>query len=280
MILVADSGSSKCDWILTDGKGYSKPFITKGLNPNHIGTDEVIAEVTPVFEEIDKTQIQSLFFYGSGCSSPSANAIIINGLKAVFMHTEIFVSHDIEGSAIATCGRKEGLACILGTGSNVCHWSGTKILEQVPVFGLGYILGDEGSGCYMGRTLIRKYLYNELPASLHNELTGMGLNKEIIVHNTYSKPGANVYLAGFTRFIAEHISDPFMENLVLNCFDEFFTTHIMKYDNFREIPVNFVGSVAEVFSRQLHAVASKYGAHIDLIINRPIERIVHHHLEA
>ncbi|MES2616492.1 MAG: N-acetylglucosamine kinase [Bacteroidota bacterium] len=277
MILVADSGSSKCDWVLTDGQQAPIAFKTAGLNPNYVSEVEIVTILSPVFKTLATDTVTHLFFYGAGCSTDESRDIVKNAMARLLKNAEIKISHDLEGSAIATCGNDEGIACILGTGSNVCHWDGHKIKEQIPVFGMGYILGDDGSGSHLGKTLLRKFLYNELPQELRNELLQTGLNKDVIVEHTYLKPGANVFIAGFSEFVAKHIAHPFINEMVMECFDTFFKTHILKY-SYQSVPVNFVGSIAYVFSDQLKAVAKNYGAEIKTIIRQPIERLVTYHL--
>lgn len=279
MILVADSGSSKCDWVLTDGKQAPIAFKTSGLNPNYVSEEEIVAIVTPAFNSLATDSVTHLFFYGAGCSTDESRDIVKKAMTRLLKNARILVSHDLEGSAIATCGNEEGIACILGTGSNVCHWDGKAIKAQVPVFGMGYILGDDGSGSHLGKTLLRKFLYNELPVELRNELLKTGLNKDVIVEYTYLKPGANVFIAGFSEFVAQHISHPFIKDMVMDCFDTFFKTHILKY-NYQTIPVNFVGSIAYVFREQLQTVANRYGANIKTIIRQPIDRLVTYHLDS
>jgi len=278
MILVADSGSSKTDWWLSNGKEVNTRFESVGLNPTFCTQDFIVETLNKTFSSDDIKTITKIFFYGAGCRSKDEIARVKNALTIVFPDAESMVDHDIKGSAIATCGNQEGIACILGTGSNVCLWNGADVMPQIPVFGMGYILGDDGSGSHLGKTLLRKYLYNEMPADLRNELIEMDINKTNIVENVYGKEGANRYLASFARFIQDRKTHPFLQELVKECFHVFFKTHIVKYDNYQTLPVNFVGSIAFIFEEQLKEVASEYGAHVGIVIKKPIDNLLKFHL--
>ena len=278
MILVADSGSSKTDWWLSNGKEVNTRFESVGLNPTFCTQDFIVETLNKTFSSDDIKTITKIFFYGAGCRSKDEIARVKNALTIVFPDAESMVDHDIKGSAIATCGNKEGIACILGTGSNVCLWNGADVMPQIPVFGMGYIIGDDGSGSHLGKTLLRKYLYNEMPADLRNELIEMDINKTNIVENVYGKEGANRYLASFARFIQDRKTHPFLQKLVKECFHVFFKTHIVKYDNYQTLPVNFVGSIAFIFEEQLKEVAAEYGAHVGVVIKKPIDNLLKFHL--
>jgi N-acetylglucosamine kinase-like BadF-type ATPase len=278
MILVADSGSSKTDWWLSNGADVNTRFECVGLNPTFCTQDFIVETLKNTFTSDDIKIITKIYFYGAGCRSTEEIARVKNALTIFFPDAKSMVDHDIKGSAIATCGNKEGIACILGTGSNVCLWNGSEVMPQIPVFGMGYILGDDGSGSHLGKTLLRKYLYNEMPADLRNELIEMGINKTNIVENVYGKEGANRYLAGFARFIQDRKTHPFLQELVKECFHVFFKTHITKYENYQTLPVNFVGSIAFIFEEQLKEVAAEYGAHVDVVIKKPIDNLLKFHL--
>lgn len=278
MILVADSGSSKTDWVISDGSHVNLKFESVGLNPTFCSEEFITEVLKNTFQNKEQAIVTKVYFYGAGCSSIAEVARVKNALQVVFPEAESFVDHDIKGSAIAACGNSEGIACILGTGSNVCSWDGKQITPQIPVFGMGYILGDDGSGSHLGKILLRKFLYNEMPDDIRADLNALGINKTNIVENVYGKTGANKYLAGYARFIQERISHPFMQTVVKDCFHVFFQTHIVKYENYQRVPVNFVGSIAFEFQEQLKEVAAAYKVHIETIIKKPIENLVKFHL--
>ncbi len=279
MILVADSGSTKTDWFLSNGSNINQRLDSRGLNPTFLSKAQIEEVVKATFLNCKTDEVTKVFFYGAGCSSTGEVSRVQDALKSVFKLANNYVSHDIEGSAIATCGNQQGIACILGTGSNVCLWDGHRVLPQIPVFGMGYILGDDGSGSHIGKSIIRRFLYNDLPQDLRDEMINLGLNKANIVENVYGKPDANIYLASFAKLVLHHIAHPAMQKIVEDCFHEFFETHITKYENYQTIPVNFVGSVAFVFEKQLRKVGNTFGVKIETIIKNPIDNLMQFHLK-
>jgi len=279
MILVADSGSTKCDWMYVRAPGRPAQHLeSQGLNPTFHSQEIITRVVKKTFKDMETSVFKQVFFYGAGCSNEESCEVVRKGIQPVFPQAQIFVSHDARGSAIATCGNKEGIACILGTGSNACYWSGKDITPQIPEFGLGYILGDEGSGAYMGRKLLKSYFYNEMPLNLNILIKSMGITKAIVEDNVYRKPGANVYLASFAKFIHENKAHPFIAKLITMCFRDFFDTHVVQYKKHKLVPVNFVGSIAYEFQNELRQVAQKdYRVQVGNIIRRPIEHLLQYH---
>jgi len=278
MILVADSGSTKCDWVFVGKSDVKRHVESPGLNPTFHSANHITTKTAKAFKGIDTNTFTQVFFYGAGCSSEHNIEIVKEGLQKIFVNADIQVSHDIQGSAIATCSNKEGIACILGTGSNVCYWNGKRIVPQIPVFGMGFILGDEGSGAYLGKLLLKSYFYNEMPLNLSILLKSNGITKPVVEENVYNKPGANVYLASFAKFIYENKAHPFIQEIIRKAFRDFFDTHIVHHKKHKAVPVNFVGSIAFLFQDELRQVASKeYRVKIDTIIKQPIDNLLLHH---
>jgi N-acetylglucosamine kinase-like BadF-type ATPase len=279
MILVADSGSTKCDWMFSGITPVPRHFESAGLNPFFMKKEQIVREVKKTFKDITVEKFTKLFFYGSGCSTDENKEHIRVALSEVFTKAEIFVAHDMDASAIATCGNKEGIACILGTGSNACYWSGKGLLPQIPKFGLGYILGDEGSGMHMGKLLLKAYFYNEMPINIRLYFDNTFPDKEDIIKSIYNKPNPNVYMASFAKFLAENVNFKYIESIVLTAFREFFATHIVKYGKHKSVPVHFVGSIAFIFQPQLHQVAKEFKVNIGNIIKQPIHNLFEYHLK-
>lgn len=222
-------------------------------------------------------QKSKVFFYGTSCSSMERIKIVKIALKKVFPKSNTIINHDILASARALLGNKTGIACILGTGSNSCYYNGKKITEIKG--GLTYILGDEGSGAHIGIAFIKAFLNNELPDKIHTTfIKKYRLTKDKIFDAVYNKKYPNRYLASFAKFVHENMDDPFLHNLVRNCFAEFFEKTICKYANYQQVPVGFVGSIASNFGDILHAVAKEKGVSINKIINSPIDELVKYHL--
>lgn len=279
MILVADSGSTKADWNLVDDQGnIVKQASTIGLNPLFINTEGIVAELgKTLVPELGNAPISNIYFYGASCSSADRKAVVANGLKQLFAGSQVMVDHDMLAAARALCGNEPGFAAILGTGSNTCYYDGNDIVENIPA--LGFILGDEGSGAYIGRLLIREYIYETLPAELHQQFTtDYGLTKDDIFSAVYSKPLPNRFLAQFARFCTRHQSHPHIEALLTKALDDFFVHHICRYDKHKQHPVGFVGSVAHFHSHILKTVAQKHGVSVGKIIEAPIAALTLYHI--
>jgi N-acetylglucosamine kinase-like BadF-type ATPase len=271
MLLVADSGSTKCDWILVKSNGERLETNTMGFNPFFHNEELIASEISKneiLMSYADK--ILNIYFFGAGASSKQRNTIVENGLKKVFKNTvELRVDHDLIGAAIATAEDDPGIACILGTGSNSCYYDGITVHEVVPA--LGYILGDEGSGAYFGKILLSKYLYKKLPIELATALENeYGVTKESIFEAVYNKPNPNVYLASFMRFARDHNDHPFFKEMIYKGISGFINIHVWCYENFREVPVHFVGSIAYYFKDTLEEVAKNYRFTIGKIVKKPV----------
>lgn len=281
MILIADSGATKADWRFVDDKGNISCFSTAGLSPLFWTSREMVNEINKKFPKRVKDQIKrqksKVFFYGTSCSSTQRINIVKVALKTAFPGSKATINHDILASARALLGHSAGIACILGTGSNSCYYDGKKIVEIKG--GLTYILGDEGSGAHIGLEFIKAFLNNELPEKVHTTfLKTYRLSKDKIIDSVYNQKYPNRFLATFAKFVHEQMSDPFVENIVKQCMAEFFDKTICRYENHRNVPVGFVGSIAGHFGDVLHEVAKEKGVKINKIINSPIDELVKYHL--
>ena len=279
MILVADSGSTKCDWIFTDGESIRLSFHTMGFNPFFHNSELIESEIR---KNIELTKVapmvEHVYFYGAGASHEDRNEIIAKALRAVFNKAQVVVDHDLTGSVYATCGDEPGIACILGTGSNSCYFDGKDIHEEVPA--LGYVLGDEAGGTFYGKELLRMFLYNELPEKIHNGLKEkFNLTKESIFEAVYNKPNPNVYLASFMRFLSDQREEKWVRDFIYNGFSKFINIHIWKYENHKDVPVHFVGSVAYHFSDLLREACKIHRLNVGVITSEPVINLVEYHLK-
>lgn len=274
MLLVADSGSTKADWLLFDGKNISGPLHTMGFNPFFHSTEVVFDTMMKSPEMLDiREKITAVKFFGAGCSSAERNEIIAAGLRRFFTNAEVLVEHDLLACALATCGDEAGISCIIGTGSNSCWFDGQEVHERN--YGLGFILGDEGSGSWLGKKLLTFYLYGRLPEDLAAAFhAAYGLNKNDIINKVYKEPNANVWLASFTRFLSDHYDHPFVREMIRQSMRDFCDLYVCDYPNYRSVPVHFVGSVAFVFRRELEEVAAERGFHIGKIIKQPVDDLM------
>jgi N-acetylglucosamine kinase-like BadF-type ATPase len=269
MKLIADSGSTKTHWCVTDEKGVVKEIFTKGINPFYQTAEEIKTELNlNLIPQLTNFQIESIQFYGAGCSFPEKKLMVSDAMASFFKKAEIAVESDLLGAARSLFGNKKGIACILGTGSNSCFYDGESIVENVSP--LGFILGDEGSGAVLGKLLIADCLKNQLPIELKEKLmTQYALTPAIVLENVYKKPFPNRYLAQFTPFLLENLEAPCIFNLVFDAFDAFFVRNVMQYP-LEDLEVGFVGSIAYHFRDTLEMVAYERGIKIANIVQGPM----------
>lgn len=275
MLVVVESGSTKADWMVITS-GEEKAYSTKGFNPYFHSKQDILIELNDHLElDLIKGEVKELYFYGAGCSSSELNKIIENGLKAFFINAKITVSHDLSACAYACYKGVAEIACIIGTGSNSCFYDGNEVYEELPA--LGHILGDEGSGSYFGKRLLADFLYGKLPAPLHQELIGKGLNSARIIENVYRKSNANVYIASFMPALVRHKELEYSQSLIKKGFKKFIDTHVKCYSNYKQCEVNFVGSLADLLQEELIAVCEESNITVGRIIRRPLDKLVSYH---
>lgn len=279
MKLVVDSGSTKTDWGFFSTVYDLKAVKTQGINPCHQSEEEIRGiirnELLPNTQNIDLGAITEVFYYGAGCATQSICEQMAALLKEFIPNAAIAVDSDMLGAARALCGHAEGVACVLGTGSNSCLYNGREIVDQVP--SLGYILGDEGSSAALGRRLIGDCLKRQLPEAVSREfLERYSLTKEIIIESVYRKPLPNRFIAGFSPFVYEKRAVPEVHKMIIQCFSEFFTRNVINYHK-PWLPVHFVGSLAGSFADELKETADSLGMTIGKIEASPMSGLVDYH---
>jgi len=275
MIIIADSGSTKTEWLILNGN-QKTVLQSIGLNPFFVDTKEITKIVRNTFKSIDISKVKKLFFYGAGCSSQERCNIVAGGLYGVFQNAYIEVHHDMLGAARGLFRKQQGIAIILGTGSNSCIYDGENITENIPA--LGYILGDEGSGAFFGLQLIKDFLNGEMPKPLYNKFKARyHMEKDFILESVYNKPFPNRFLAQFSFFLSEHITYDYVYNMIYNGFDLFFKRHVIAYPSFRQHAIGNIGSVGYFFNDILLEVCKKYA--LNLVVNEqsPIKGLIHYH---
>lgn len=278
MILIAESGSTKCDWVLLDKQGTEiDRWNTMGFNPYFHSAEKVAEELRATALSVWADQVQQTWFYGAGCSSDPLKAIIKAGLDAVFINAQNHVDHDLNASAYALYQGEPVIACILGTGSNSCYFDGQTVSEEVPA--LAYILGDEGSASYIGKRLVADFLYHRLPPHLYKDFDRTyKVSKEEVVKRVYSMPHANVYLASFGPFAGKHSEDPYIRDIVREGVRKFIDIHVLCFQDSPNVPVSFVGSVAKAFEsiliEELHRVNLSFGR----VLAKPVNNLVAYHI--
>lgn len=279
MIAIIDSGSTKADWKFIRQNEYPVSLSTMGFNPYYHDKTIILPKLGEAFDEkIDAAEVSKIYFYGAGCSDPVRNATMEQALGAYFHNAKVKVEHDILAAAKATCGDHPGISCILGTGSNSCLYDGEKIIDNVP--NLAYILGDEGSGGHLGKLLIQGYFYREFPEDIRFEFEEeYGNDHQVFLDHIYTKPGANVYLASFSRFLSNRKDHMYIQNLVRKAFSLFIERHVRKYKNHNHLPIHFIGSVAYHFADILKMVLEERNLQMGIVIKKPIDNLVKYHLE-
>jgi glucosamine kinase len=276
-ILIADSGSTKTEWRLLRQK-RGKTILTQGLSPYFLGASQIEtvlrSELLPALPQAEA--IDALYFYGTGCANPENARMVKKTLSKVFPAAAVEVRHDLMGAARAVCGHDKGVACILGTGSNSGYYNGKSVVKNSP--GLGYVLGDEGSGAYLGKRVLQYYLYGtfdeELKARFEAQYTA---SPSDILDHVYKQPLPNRYLASFSHFLSENRGHYMAENIIEDGLNDFFFQHLCKYRESWSNPIHFIGSVAYVFRDVLKDLGHTYEFDIGRIVQAPMEGLVAFH---
>ena len=275
MILIADSGSTKVDWSVVDNGKLVKRAFTKGINPFFQSEEEISNEIeTTLLPQLDTREYEGIYYFGAGCAFDKIEIVknaILRNLKA----NNIEVGSDMVAAARGLCGHEPGIACILGTGSNSCCYDGKNIVDNVSP--LGFILGDEGSGAVLGKLFVSDLLKNQLTPGLKEKfLEQYNLTVGDIIDRVYRKPFPNRFLATFSPFISENLSDPAVHALVLNSFKSFLKRNVMQYD-FEGKPVGFVGSVAFHYREVLEEAVIAMGLKMGKIVQSPMEGLIEYY---
>jgi len=275
-ILIADSGSTKCEWcLLYDGK--KKKVDTQGISPYFLdaaGIGRVMSqELVPALK---KWEVDEVYYYGTGCKDPENQKIVKKAIRGIFRGAKVNVTHDLMGAAVALCGLEKGVACILGTGSNSCYFDGKKIVKNSP--GLGYVLGDEGSGAYLGKKVLQYYLYNTFDEELRYKFDAKyTTNGKEILAAVYKQPLPNRYLASFTLFLVENRGHYMVENIIEDGLNDFFFNHLCKYRESWKLPIHFVGGVAYGFRDVVKDLCSTYEFELGSILQKPMDGLIKFH---
>ncbi|PWE01073.1 BadF/BadG/BcrA/BcrD ATPase family protein [Marinilabilia rubra] len=278
MILIADSGSTKTTWCLLNQESGKKEIIqTAGINPFYQDEVTIVQALKNEFTFGERT-FDAIYFYSAGCANPEISKVAFNALDQFFNTGKLEIESDLMAAAHALCGNSEGIACILGTGSNSCHYNGKEIVESVSP--LGFILGDEGSGAVIGKKLLADVLKNQLPPYIQETFFNQYKTSYAeILENIYKKPFPNRYAAGFTKFISEHKDEQALQELVIKSFDDFLTRNVLQYKKAKELPVHFTGSIAYYFRDLLDKALEKHKLKLGNIIKDPMDGLINFHLK-
>jgi glucosamine kinase len=276
--LIADSGSTKTDWVILEGKKVIKEIKTIGFNPYFQTKDEIVAEINKSLKSglTDYLNgISEAHYYGTGCSTQENCLLIKESITQSLGLKSIYVSHDLLAAARALCKKDWGIACILGTGSNSCLYNGTEILENVP--STGYLWSDYGGGSQIGKFFIRDYFEDRLPSELKNDFEKAGYNREEILNNVYKKSVPGKYLASVSLFVSSYNTHPYILKLLTECFTSFFEQQVNKYSNSKNYTVHTVGSIGYYYRDLISEIAKKQGYQMGKVIQSPMEGLIDYH---
>lgn len=276
MIIVADSGSTKTDWALINGVETSY-INSEGYNPYYMDTNHIRKSVMESFPDATlRTDVLGVYFYGAGCSLERKD-IVYDALTICFINAKIVIESDLLAAARCLLGNKQGYAAILGTGTNTCFYNGTEIVEVID--SLGFLAGDEGSGAYLGKQIIKAYVRGYLPhhlALLFNST--YGFTESQLVSALYTSKSPNKFAAQFAVFAGNNIQNEFIKELVTSAFRSFFLEIIVHYKKYKGMEINFVGSVAFVFFEILIAVAEEFDMRVGKVSKSPLKDLVNYHM--
>ena len=277
MNLIADSGSTKTAWCLSCGNQIIKQFETAGINPFFQTEEEITAQLKEtLLPQIVCNDVENVYFYGAGCADPVKNNALGEVLKLVIGAKTAFVASDMLGAARGLLGKERGIACILGTGANSGVYDGEALVKGV--YAGGYILGDEGSGGVLGKLLISDWVKKQMPQDIYDALTEeYGLTYLGIVDRVYKQPFPNRWLAQFTKFMSARRENEYIHNLLVGAFKAFFERNIKQYEEWKELEVGFIGSIAFYFNAELREAAEMCGIKLGKVMQNPIDGLVEYH---
>ena len=271
--LIIDAGSTKTEWVVLDGERVKDHITLGGFNPNY-NDSNVFMDI--LYKDLPKDfpAVDAVYYYGSGCGSEANREDVAQYLKVRFKEAQVVkVTHDLMAVCHALLGREKGVACILGTGANSCLYDGNEVIGQG--VSLGYLVGDEGSGCYIGRKVARAYFYDLMPLELKLSFEQTyHLEIKDFIYNVYHENLASRYLAQFAKFAGEQQQHPYMRQLVKECFEEFIQHFVLRYQDCHSLPISFVGSVAFYFQELLKECLETKDLRLGIIMQSPMEGLI------
>jgi glucosamine kinase len=280
MIVIADGGSTKTNWCLLNEEGQKIYFNTEGYNPYFSGTEYIIDSLAKNMpQDIVYENVEEVYYYGAGVHNDEKAEIVKKALQVHFLNAKVYVGHDLLAAARALLGQEKGFAAILGTGTNTCLYDGHDV--SLNIDSLAYILGDEGSGCYIGKKLISDYIRGYMPQEVREVFfETYKLSEDEIMDQVYTKPLPNRFLASFSKFVYDNpVNIEYSRNIVKSSFTDFFENLVVHYPDYKNYSFNCIGSVGYNFRNVLEELAVKYGMTVGRIIRSPIDDLVKYHIE-
>lgn len=279
MILIADAGSTKTAWMMVNNERMIiGKFESGGLNPTVFDNETMSKNIARNNEILQHAHyIREIHMYASGVDDPIARQKLEKVLSGIFDKAQINIYSDMLAAARATAGKAPGLVSILGTGSNSCYYDGKEIVKSIGF--MGYLLMDDASGNWFGKQLLRDYFFNKMPKQIRQQFKSeYKIKADKVITNLYQKPQPNTYLASFAPFMKKHYKSKYIKDLLYRGFEQFITEELAAYDNYRELPLHFNGSIAYIFQKELLEVIEKHGLKAGKIIKNPVEELIDFHV--
>tara|TARA_B110000914_G_C15510674_1_gene470632 strand:+ start:973 stop:1830 length:858 start_codon:yes stop_codon:yes gene_type:complete len=279
MILVVDSGSTKTDWIALDANG-KEIFSTQtlGLNPQMLSNEILNERIKNNFDIYkNRNLVSKLFFYGAGCGVDSTQNRILKIFKSIFQNSDFDIKEDTYAAVFSAVDKGvPSIVNIIGTGSNCSYYDGENVIQKVQ--SLGYVLMDYASGNYYGKYLIRAYYFNKMPEYLREEFAkSYDLTPNTIKNKLYREENPNTYLAGFAKFLIDNKSNEYFKEIIFKGLERFIDYQILQYDNFSNVDIHYVGSIAFYLREEITKIGKKYNLKTGKFIQRPITGLVDYH---
>ncbi len=279
MILIADAGSTKTSWVMVNNERMIiGKFESGGLNPTVFDEETLSKNIARNSEMFNHAPyIREIYLYGSGVDDPKAYEKLHKVLTGLFDKADIHIYSDMLAAARATAGDHPGIVSILGTGSNSCYYDGKEIVKSIGF--MGYLLMDDASGNWFGKQLLRDYYFKKMPKQLKQQFKNeYKVDPKTVIVNLYQKPQPNTYLASFAPFMKQHYKSKYIKDLLTRGFEKFVTQELSAYDQYRELPLHFNGSIAYIFKKELLEVLDKHGLKAGKIIKNPVEELINYHV--
>lgn len=280
MIIIADGGSTKTNWCLINSLGKKIYFNTEGYNPYFVTSDYILSSMKKALpKDIPYDDIEEVNYYGAGVHNKQKANIVEEAMKQVFVNSKVFVGHDLLAAARALLGDKPGFAAILGTGTNSCIYDGNDVVMNID--SAAYILGDEGSGCYIGKKVLTDYIRGYMPEEVREHFwETYKITPDEVTDAVYTKPLANRFCASFSKFLYDStVNIEYNRGIVKGAFTDFFKNLVTRYPNYEDYSFNCIGSVAYNFRNVLEEVASEHNMEFGKILRSPIDDLVKYHMD-
>jgi len=273
MFVIVESGSSKTDWVIVRDDDTLVFFETAGINPTLQYQFINLSEEQNLVSHLKNAD--DIYYYGAGVSNHMAKDLIRQWLTGYGVSAMIWVYDDMMAAARASCSNEKGIIGILGTGSNSCVYDGQNIIRSVP--SLGYIFSDEGGGVSIGKEVLKSYFYGLMPKDVSNVFNKTyNISKEKVLENVYKSPEGNKFVASFVEFLQLTDSE-WKDEILKKVFRDFINVRILAYPEHTHYNINFVGSIAFHFQKELNQVMGEYGLSINSILHKPIKKLIDYH---